>query len=289
MRAPLRQQAAGKEALGGPDQIGRVLRPRGLIAGVHGQLGKADIHRVHGDVGGADVAQGGAAGQVGPVGKALGRHAGLSAELRKGRGGDRVGGVALVGVVLDDDALVHLGSVVPVGIFGVIGMDGMGIVRRDEEAGGQACGRQLIQAQRGAEAQQRIREEIGVGALLGAAAHLLVVKDAEDRRALPFSGPQEALRRQPKTHCRSSSRGAEINSSPAPQTVPGRAGIELADPWITSPPPGRRGLGHQGRQALPPSRCRSGQHVGLDVIVLPVVGAAVHVDGQVRDQQQIPR
>ena len=43
--------------------------PRGFVAGVHGELCKADVRRGDADLGEADVAQGGAAGDVRPVGR----------------------------------------------------------------------------------------------------------------------------------------------------------------------------------------------------------------------------
>ena len=81
-----------------------------------------------------NAAQGAAAGQVGAVGIDLGLHSGLLADAAENGGADAVGGVPLVGVVFDDDALVHKGGVVTVGIFGMVGVNGMGIVRRKHEA-----------------------------------------------------------------------------------------------------------------------------------------------------------
>ena len=55
-------EGGGVEGGHGPDQVLGVLGPGCLEAGVHGQLGQADVHGVQGDVGVGDVPQGGAAG-----------------------------------------------------------------------------------------------------------------------------------------------------------------------------------------------------------------------------------
>ena len=72
-----------------------------LIAGMHGQLRKANIHGVHRGVRVGDVAQRGAAENIGAVGEVLHRHAGLGADGGEDRTGNGVGGVLLVGVMLD--------------------------------------------------------------------------------------------------------------------------------------------------------------------------------------------
>ena len=167
-------------------------------------------------------------------------------------------------------------------------MDGVGVVRRDQKALGEptAIGR-LVQAKGGAEAQQRIRKEIGVSALLGAAAHLLVVKDAEDRRALPFSGLQEALGAGIGALQIVQARRREILLLQTPDRA-GCAGIELQVGGDDVLLPGADALGHQGGQALAAlGAARQGQHVGLHVIALVLVGAAIHVDGDVGDQKEI--
>lgn len=88
------------------DHVPQVKHARRLIAGVHRQLGHADIDGVQRDVGVCDVAQRRAAHDVRAVDKVLARNILLLAQLLENRRGNRIGGVALVGVVLDDDALV---------------------------------------------------------------------------------------------------------------------------------------------------------------------------------------
>ena len=70
----------GVEGGHGLHQIAGVPHPGGLKAGVHGQLGQADVHRVHRHMGVGDVPQGGAPRQVGAVGEVLHRHPGAPAQ-----------------------------------------------------------------------------------------------------------------------------------------------------------------------------------------------------------------
>ena len=237
-------------------------------------------------MGGADIAQGGAAGQVRPVGEALGGYPGLFAKLCKGGGGDGIGGIALVGVVLDDDALVHLRPVVPVGIFRVIGMDGMGIVRRDEEAGRQAAAQIRAQALR--RPGQHILQEGGAGALFGAAAHLFIVKDAEHREACPLRRPEEALRAAEDALQIVQSRGGDVLFRRAPDGA-GSAGIEeevLCQHILLLH---AQSISNEGVKLLRSRRVsEEGEHVSIGVKLFAVVGAAVHVDGHMGDEQQIP-
>ena len=94
-----------REHLGhGLDQIGRVTGSSGLIAGMHGQLRQSHIHGGNAHLGRGDVAQGRATGKICPVAEGLGGNPRLFAGLAKECGGNTVGGVALVGVKLDDNA-----------------------------------------------------------------------------------------------------------------------------------------------------------------------------------------
>ena len=56
-------EGGGIEGGHGLDEMAGILGTGGLEAGVHGQLGKADVHRVHRDVGVGDEAQRAAAGE----------------------------------------------------------------------------------------------------------------------------------------------------------------------------------------------------------------------------------
>ena len=81
-------------------------------------------------MGGGDVAEGAAALEIAAVGEALHRGAGALAQQAQHGGGRAVGGVALRGVDLDDDALVHVEA--------LVGDDGAENARPVEQRGGGA-------------------------------------------------------------------------------------------------------------------------------------------------------
>ena len=72
---------AGVEFLHQPDERNDVPGTGGLVAGVHGQLGQADVHAVHGYLRHGKVAQSAAADLVGTVGKILQRDTGAGGKL----------------------------------------------------------------------------------------------------------------------------------------------------------------------------------------------------------------
>ena len=158
---------------------------------MHGQLGQADVHGVEGHLGVGDVAEGGAAGHVRPVGVALEGDPRLLAEELEERGGDAVRGIVLGGVVLDDHAAVELHAVVGVGELRVVGMDGVGVVAGEEEAMGHLLPVFLPLAQGLADPLQGVPQEGGRRALLGLAADFLVVKEAVDGDGGAVPGGQE--------------------------------------------------------------------------------------------------
>ena len=102
-----------------------VLRARGFKGGMHGQLGQTDVHGIQGDLGVGNVAEGRAAGHVRAIGVGLSGYAGAATDQLEQPRRDGVTGVALVGVVLDDHAVVHIHGMVLVGVFGVVGMHGV--------------------------------------------------------------------------------------------------------------------------------------------------------------------
>ena len=106
------------------DHPAEVLHAGGLIAGVHRQLRQADVEGVDGHMRAGNIAQRGAAQQIGAVGEVLHRYACVLAELVEHRCRDAVRGVLLVGVELDDDALVHLHLILLVGVLRMVGMGG---------------------------------------------------------------------------------------------------------------------------------------------------------------------
>ena len=114
-------------------QIQHVLDTSGFVAGVHGQLGKTNIGGGNGNVGKGNVAQSGATGEVSAVAVGLHRYIRSGTDLAENRGGYTVGAVTLVGVEFQHDTVVNNGGVGGIRIFRMVGMQGMGIVRRDHK------------------------------------------------------------------------------------------------------------------------------------------------------------
>ena len=256
---------------------------------MHGQLGQADVHHVEGDLGVGEVAQRAAAQDVRVVVEHLGGHVGTAADLAEEGGGDRVGGVLLIAAELEDDALVHVGVVGQVGHIQMVGVDGMGIVRRHHEAASQhpqvvlpAAAQALIDAGEG------VQQHGGGGALLGGAAHLFVVKHGVDRQGVGVPTGQEALQSGEGALEVIQLGGGEILLIGAPDGARVAAVEEqVVTQDLLGLYPG--GLGHQVHQlALRGLVAQQGQHVLLDAVFVAVVDAAVHVNGQIGDHQQIP-
>ena len=101
----------------GPDHVADIGGSGSLYSGVHGQLGQADIQHGRGDRVPLEIPQGGAAGLVGPVGKALGGYACAAADLLKEGGAHGVGGIFLAGVDLEDHAAVEDRGILGIGFF----------------------------------------------------------------------------------------------------------------------------------------------------------------------------
>ena len=236
-----------------------------------------------------NIAQRRAAEDVRAVGEVLHGYACAAAQLRKHRAGDRVGRVLLVGVVLDDDAAVEGCAVIRVVLLRVIGVDGVRVVRGEHEAGGNrgADGR-LAHPQRAGRAVQRVGEEGGVRALLGAAADLLVVEhrhhaDMADGRG----GGEQRLKR--------GIRAFEVIDARAGEELALRAPHAAALPVVEEQIARDHVLGLHAAQAgdfcaeralgllVPKER----QHVHLRVELVAVVDLAVEVDGHVRDERRV--
>ena len=142
---------------------------------MHGQLCHADIHRAHRGLGVGNVAQGGAAGHVRPVGVVLHRHIGAAADLCEHGGGEIVGGVA--GGVLDDHAAAQHGRLVGVGHFRAVGVTGMSVVA-GEQKGVIQQGAEIGTCLRCDSAQHVIQRHRG-SSLFGLRADFLVIGDVQ--------------------------------------------------------------------------------------------------------------
>ena len=104
---------------------------------VHGQLGDPDVDGGHAQAGRRHRTDGGAAGQIVAVQVVLERHVGLDAGRHHLGIADGIGGVALVGVPLDDDPGVDGDGVRRLVPVDVVRVGGVGPVGRDDERAGQ--------------------------------------------------------------------------------------------------------------------------------------------------------
>ena len=233
----------------------------------------------------ADVAQRRAARLVGAVGIALHGHLRGAADLGKDRGGNAVGRVAGVGVVLEHDAAVRDGTLAAVGLIGVVGMHGVRVVRRHHEA---VCGAAqiiaLVKPERKADAPQHVGEKARIRALLAGAAYLFVVENAQSRQTGRIAGLEEAA--QAAEHALQivePGRGDEFVLR-APDRA-GRAGIEkqiLREKFLLFHAEGFRG---ESVGAFRTGEREQRRHVRAHIVALAFVRAAVHVDGEVGDQR----
>ena len=91
-----------------------------------------------GHMGAGDVAEGGAARHIGPVGEGLDRDAGFFADIPEHGGGDAVSTVLLAGVEFQHDAFVEIGPVGRIGLVRMVRVYGVGVVCGEHEAFRQA-------------------------------------------------------------------------------------------------------------------------------------------------------
>lgn len=168
-----------------------------------------------------EIFQSGAAGVVAPVSEGLHRNGKVPAQFLEAGSRKAVGGVALLGIVLDDDAAVDDRAVHGVRIFRMVGVDAVGIVGRNHEAScSHGHGFIVGEAKGIGQPLEHGGKEGGTGALGGAAPYFFVIKEGVYRYMfffLPRMNPRKAA----KAHCRSSSFGEEMNSFSSPQMVPG--------------------------------------------------------------------
>ena len=229
-------------------------------------------------------AQSRAAGDVRPVAVSLHPDPGLFADLPEQSGGDPVGAVAQICVVLEDDALAHHRGVGGVCQLRVVGMHRMGVVRRDQEGLGQQPARIPIHCL--ANSAQSVLQEGRACALDRAGANLLAVEDAQHRNLRRIEGGvQEALGAAPGAFQVVQSRGGQVLLPHPPDGGP------LPDVQVQvvaqDPAPG---LFLQKLLKLPGVFLAAGERQGVHrrVPLVAVVDLAVHVNGHVGDQQQVP-
>ena len=145
---------------------------------MHGEHRGADINSLDAGEGREDGADGGAAGGIVLDAELLHGHIvdfSEGAELRRGAA---VGGVAHVGVVLNDGALVERGAVGLVVLLGIEGVEAVGAVNGEQE--GVVDGRDLEARVAVGDVVDELGDHRAAGALAGRRADLLVVKESDD-------------------------------------------------------------------------------------------------------------
>ena len=141
VRAPVfadRRLRSCEEFRCGADEIFCIRHACRLVGRVHGQLGQADVRGADGHMGAGDVAEGGSARHIGPVGEGLDRDTGFFADIPEHGGGDAVSAVFLAGVEFQHDAFVEIGPVGWIGLVRMVRVYGVGIVCGEHEAFRQA-------------------------------------------------------------------------------------------------------------------------------------------------------
>lgn len=144
---------------------------------MHGELGKSDVHRRHGNLGIGNISQGGTAGDIAPVRKGLCRHFCAAAKVAEEGGGESVSGVFLLGIEFNDDTFIQARRVYGIGIFSMIRMERVAVVGGNHEASGNhgLCF-VIAVTQRTGDPCQCILEEGGTGALICGAANLFIIE-----------------------------------------------------------------------------------------------------------------
>ena len=144
---------------------------------MHGELGKSDVHRRHGNLGVGNISQGGTAGDIAPVRKDLCRYFYAAAKVAEEGGGESVSGVFLLGIEFNDDAFIQARRVYGIGIFSMIRMERVAVVGGNHEASGNhgLCF-VIAVTQRTGDSCQCILEEGGTGALICGAANFFIIE-----------------------------------------------------------------------------------------------------------------
>ena len=186
----------------------------------------------------------------------------------------------LGGIVLDDDAAVHHDGVIFVNIFGVVGMQRVGIVAREHEAVGHGAVIVLVRkAEALAHAVQHIVEERTRCALFGPAADLFIVEDAADLCA-------PALVRREERGQRAEGALQIVQPRGGDELVPFHALLGVVEIQVGRDKVLHRRAGECGDARTEAARAALSaierDEIDRGVIVGVLVDAAVHVDGNVR-------
>ena len=228
--------------------------------------------------------QGGAAGDIRPVAVGLNLDLRLPADLPEESGGNPVGTVAQSRVVLEYNALPHHRGVGRVRQFRVVGMDGVSVVRGNQEG----LGKKPIQIpiHTPADSAQGVLQEGGACPLDGAGTYLLAVKYAQHRNLRRVKVPvQEALGAAPGAFQIVQSRGGQVflSNSPDGSLLPD-VQVQIVTQNFSS------GLLLQKRLEFSGVLLAAGEGQGVHrrIPFVAVVDLPVHMNGHVGNQQQIP-
>lgn len=180
------------------DQVSGIFRACCFIRGVHGELGKSDVHRRHGNLSVGNISQGGTAGDIAPVRKGLCRYFCAAAKVAEEGGGESVSGVFLLGIEFNDDAFIQARRVYGIGIFSMIRMERVAVVGGNHEASGNhgLCF-VIAVTQRTGDPCQCILEEGGTGALICGAANFFIIEKGVNADMLflfPAVNPRNAAK-----------------------------------------------------------------------------------------------
>ena len=229
-----------------------------------------------------------AADLIGTVGKILQRDTGAGGKLLCHGHAHAVAGILLAGVHLDHNALVHVGAVVHIGVFRVVGVHGVGVVGAEHEAGRHRTVEVLIAgADVLRDAVQYIVQEGGSRALLGAGTHFFVVEEGGNVDGAGAVRVQKTLQ----------------DAEHALLVIQTAGGDELL---IAAPDGGlfadaeeqvaakdlvfcdlQLGGDQLFQHAFLGGTAQQGQHIHLLVVGSLVVDLAVHMDGHAGDHQQV--
>ena len=255
---------------------------------MHGQLGQADVHAVHGYLCHGKVAQSAAADLIGTVGKILQRDTGAGGKLFGNGHAHAVAGVLLAGVHLDHNALVHVGAVVHIGVFRVVGVHGVGVVGAEHEAGSHRTVEVLIAgADVLRDAVQYVVQEGGSRALLGAGTHFFVVEKGGNIDGLGAVCFQKTLQDAEHALLVIQTAGGDELLIAAPDGglfADAEEQVAAKDLLFCNLQLGGDQL---FQHAFLGGTAQQGQHIHLLVVGSLVVDLAVHMDGHAGDHQQV--
>mmetsp|Transcript_19833 Transcript_19833/g.36955 ORF Transcript_19833/g.36955 Transcript_19833/m.36955 type:complete len:226 (-) Transcript_19833:711-1388(-) len=158
------------------------MRAHHFPTGVHAELGHARVDASDSRLLADDGPYRGAAGAVVPHYELLDGHVLPPSDFADDEAGERVGGVPLVAIGLDDDASVEIRGVVLLVLGGVVGVNGVGHVDgEDERAATRGLEEVLVPppvVQSARDTAHGLPHDRGPGSALARTSYLLVIEEA---------------------------------------------------------------------------------------------------------------